>query len=120
MIYVVDNIYIASLCPQYLQPIIAEIRKTIHHAFCDRESLERFISGIEKFSTSHVPRRSSPLSFFHSRFEEGGVVTVRRSDSDANDLIRMHYFRLEGHVFVSKDGFSIYKQEFLEKGGDDV
>ena len=120
MILVVDSIFISSNCPKSLEGLAHEIRKTIHHAFEDKESLERFETGINNYVKEASVRRSSPLSVYQTRFEEGGTIMIRRSDIDDSGYIRLHYFKLEGHIHVSVDGKTIYQQQFLEEGGEDV
>lgn len=120
MIFVVDNIYIASNTPKRLESLAVEIRKAIHHAFVDKESMERFIGTVQKRFQGNIPGIRVPLSVHHTIFEESGTLCVRRSDTDSNDYIRMHYFRLKGHVHVSKDGMCLFPEEFVEEGGDNV
>lgn len=120
MILVVDSIFISSNCPKSLEVLAVEVRKTIHHAFEDKETLERFEKGIETIVKEVSSRRSTPLKVFHTRFEEGGTITIRRADVDDSGYIRLHYFRLEGHIHVSQDGLTVYQQQFLEEGGPDV
>jgi len=120
MVLVVDSIFIASNSPKALESLAGEVRKTIHHAFEDENSLNRFIGGIESSVKALNLRRSVPLSVFHTRFDEGGSLNIRRSDVDGNDYIRLHYFRLVGHIHVSQDGLTVYQQEFIEEVHHDV
>ena len=120
MVLVIDSIFIASNTPKALETIAGEVRKTIHHAFEDESSLNRFIGGIETSVKALNLRRSTQLSVFHTRFDEGGSLNIRRSDVDGNDYIRLHYFRLAGHIHVSQDGLTVYQQEFIEEENNDV
>lgn len=120
MIYVVDSIYVASNSPKRLEPLADEVRKAVHHAFVDREALERFIGTVQKNLQQKKPATRLQLSVSHTVFEDSGSLCVRRADSDTGDYIRMHYFRLKGHIHVSKDGTTLYPEEFIEEGGDDV
>ena len=120
MIFVVDSIYVASNSPKRLEPLAQEIRKAVHHAFPDKEALDRFIGTVEKSLQQDVPGLRIPLSVHHTVFDESGTLCVRRSNTDSSDYIRMHYFRLKGHVHVSHDGTTLYPEAFIEEGGDDV
>lgn len=117
MIFVVDNIYVASSCPKRLEPLAAEIRKSIHHAFVEKEEMERFFDTVQQNLQQEVPGKSMKISVFHTRYEEGGTLCIRRADADNGDFIRLHYFRLQGHIHVSKDGTSLHQEEFIEEGG---
>lgn len=116
MIFVVDSIHVASNTPKRLEPLAEEIRKAVHYAFSDKEALERFIRTVQK----NVPGSRIPLSVNHTTFEETGSLSVRRSDTDSGDYIRMHYFKLKGHVYVSHDGTTLYPEAFIEEGGEHV
>lgn len=121
MIFVVDSIYVASNTPARLRPLASEVRKAVHHAFPDKAALDRFIGTVQKNLQQDTPATRVPLSVHHTVFEESGTLCVRRADTDGNDYIRMHYFRLKGHVHVSHDGTTLYPEPFIEeKGGDDV
>ena len=58
MIFVVDNIYVASSCPKRLEPLAAEIRKSIHHAFVEKEEMERFFDTVQQNLQKEVPGKS--------------------------------------------------------------
>ena len=120
MVLVVDSIFIASNSPKALEVLAGEVRKAIHHAFEDENSLNRFIGGIETSVKTLNLRRSVPLSVFHTQFDEGGSLNIRRSDIDGNDYIRLHYFCLAEHIHVSQDGLTVYQQEFIEEENNDV
>lgn len=119
MIIVADNVFIASNCPKFLEQLATEIGKAAHYAFRDQQSFDRFIEGVRLFvgSASKSGRRTAPVSMYHTQTDEGGTVTIRRSDLDCTDYIRLHYFFLEGHVHVSQDGLSFYQEPFIEEGG---
>ena len=58
MVLVVDSIFIASNSPKALEVLAGEVRKAIHHAFEDENSLNRFIGGIEtSVKTLNLPFR---------------------------------------------------------------
>ena len=123
MIFIVDNIYVSPSCPKSLEALAVEVCKTTHHAFVDGESLDRLEKGMQVYVNRAGSRRGAPLKMYHSHYEGAGQFTIRRSDANGNDFIRLHYFKLEGHIHVSEDGMTVYQQKFLEEseeGGDHV
>lgn len=120
MIFIVDSIHVASNTPKRLEPLAEEIRKAVHYAFPDKEALEKFIRTVQKNLQKKVTGSRIPLSVNHTTFEEMGSLQVRRSDTDSSDFIRMHYFKLKGHVHVSHDGTTLYPEAFIEEGGENV
>ena len=113
MNFVVDSVFIASVCPKYLEGICEEVRKTLHHAFPDEESVARFVSGIRKISEQPAPTGRKSLVVTHTQTGSEGSIIVRRADADTGDYIRIHYFHLSGHVCVSQDGKKVFQHPYI-------
>lgn len=118
MIYVVNSIFIGSLCPKYLHPLCVEIKKTLHYEFEDEERLKRFVNGCRLFVGSVSAKKNAKIAFYHQQTDEGGTITIGKCGEGYSDFIRMSYFKLLGRLEVSiMEPMRIFPQNFIEEGG---
>ena len=119
MINVVNSIFISSQCPKYLQPLCAEVRKTLHYEFEDGERMERFVNGCRSFVGRVSAQKNAKLAFYHNKSEDGGTITVGKCSEGYSDFIRISYFKLRGRLEVSfTEPTKVYPQNFIEEGGE--
>lgn len=112
MLYVVDNIFVASNCPKSLQPLAKEVEKAENYAFPDKDSLVCFIETAKNdYQDKEI--RGVKFSVSHTVHRNHGRLCLRRQNADNNDFIRLDYFILRGHVNVSLDGRTLYPEQFL-------
>lgn len=117
MIIIVDNVFISSQCPKYLQPLCAEIRKTLHYEFEDAERMKRFASGCRSFVECVSSQKNTKLAFCHTENEDGGAITIGKCGKGHSDFIRFNYFKLRGRLEISfTEPVNVYPQNFLEEG----
>lgn len=116
---IVTNVFVrASNSPKYLQPIAEQMGKAAYHAFESEEEFERYLAGLQKWIKETNERHSVQIVLNHVKHAENGEVALYRHSSGYGDLIRLTYIRLQGHIVVGLNGWTLRQMPFIKGEGE--
>lgn len=124
MIIVVTQVNVHYLLPRWLYPLRDLFQKADGHAFEDFESIRRFVGGLQQWLKDKHLSHKYMVDYHESA--NGGIIKIVRpsagtlsfgnlSSEKPTVMLAMKFFRPYGHVSVSKDGQSLYRQKFIQE-----
>lgn len=118
MFIVVSQVNAHHSLPNRLHSLRALFEKADGYAFEDNESIERFVGGLRNWLKSN--KLQSKYTVDYRDTDHHGIIEISRpvgkivSSKIHTVMLRMKYFKPYGHVCVSKDGQSLYQQDFIK------